>query len=202
MKEEEETHNEESFLFVRFWTQTLIFLGAIQLPNHWLLVPLEVLEGIHRVLANVTKDLQGMCSLLQRQLAAKQDTLRPVRSHRFKPSIYFCSVFVFTCCLYLMKRICFSKGSPLSCICSTRTSSTPRGSSKEMGFQGETELPWNMCILKYTLQQQIKKSYWDYGCPASTLFQRLEEERMLPPLLFPAHTFMTGSICPGKNGQC
>lgn len=64
--------------------------SLIQLPKHRRLVLFEMLEGIHRVLANVTKDLQEICSLLQQQLVAKQDTLRPVRWHRFKPRISFC----------------------------------------------------------------------------------------------------------------
>lgn len=112
IKEEEDTPHEERFLYLFLNSKPhpswLDIRSLIQLPKHRHLVPFEMLEGIHRVLASVTEGLQEIRSLLQQQLVAKQDTLRPVRWHRFKPKIYFCSVFVFTCCLYLRKRIRFS----------------------------------------------------------------------------------------------
>lgn len=60
------------------------------------------------MLANVTEDLQEIRNLLQEQLVAKQETPGPVRWQNFKSRSSFCLVFVFTCCLYFRKRICFS----------------------------------------------------------------------------------------------
>lgn len=42
------------------------------------------------MLANVTEDLQEICSLLQQQLVAKQETLGPLRWQGFKSRSSFC----------------------------------------------------------------------------------------------------------------
>lgn len=82
-------------LWVCFLTQNLIFSwldtrNLIQMPQKRYLVPFEILKSIHRVLANVTEDLQEICSLLQQQLVAIQDTPRPVRWQGFQPRVPLC----------------------------------------------------------------------------------------------------------------
>lgn len=51
------------------------------------------------------------------------------------------------------------KGSSSSCICSTGTCSALRSLSKEMRFQREIKLSWNISVPEHTLQQQRDQSY-------------------------------------------